>query len=174
MTTVGPQTYTEVPLVIDASPIGGVLNMDGPVVGAVRYHQTPGDALVIEVDLAYGEDSETLEAFLVDGPSHALATGFITIGLLKTDSVGKGTATYTVPAGALEIAPFHHGYLTCHLDFLRGLGDLSGGIFTAGALNFFVCQGQRKLVGEEATRFQVHMGEPCGDRHRHHPENDQD
>ena len=160
MSIVGPQTFTQVPLVIDADPIGGQINMDGPVVGNIQYHQSAGDALELKITLEYGKDSKKYEVFLVDGPSHALATGFITIGALSTDANGAGSATLTVPLAALVAAPFHTGYLTCHVDMLASVGVLSAGSFTAGAINFFVCGGQRNLTTEEAVRFKVMSGEP--------------
>jgi hypothetical protein len=179
MTTVGPQTNTTVPLVYDTDDrgLGGPLNMDGPIVGEVAYHQDGADNLIIEVRLDYGQANKKLEVFLVGGPAHSLATGFVTIGSLVTNGAGFGAGVFPVPHGSLITSPFGPGYRTDHLDLLGGAGDLTAGAYTSGAVNYFVCR-QRHGKGEAAAvaagvsakDLKAQEGDPHGEHTRKSPD----
>ncbi len=172
MPIVGPQTETQVPVVYDTDSggFGGPLDMNGPQIGVTAYSE-PGDNLHIKLTIEFGQPNTRYEVFLVAGPSHAAATGFIAIGTLSTNAQGAGAAAITVPQATLLAAPFGAGYRTDHLDLLKGLGDESRGALTAGAINYFVCREKEQpshgaqLV--EATIGASGKGDPLGDKARH-------
>jgi hypothetical protein len=141
MPKVGPIRETNVAVVYDndAGGFGGPLDMDGPQVGIVAYSE-PGDNLHIQLNVEFAQPSTTYEIFLVGGPAHSLATGFIAIGTLNTNAAGAGNGTYTVAHATLLSPPFGPGYRTDHIDLLHAVGDLSKGCVTAGAINYFVCR----------------------------------
>jgi hypothetical protein len=166
MTTVGPITSTIVPLAYDSDSVGfgGPVDMTGPAIGTVSYHQDAADDLSLTIALEFGQPSAVYQVFLVCGPSHALGCGFRVIGTLPTNVVGQGATTMVVPFPVLHAAPFGPGYRTDHLDLLVGVGDLSKGVLTAGALNYFVC---RERVGQAAAQLtgaqsQSATGDPLG------------
>jgi hypothetical protein len=173
MATVGPKLNTTVPLVYDTDDrgLGGPLNMDGPIVGEVAYHQDGADNLILEVRLDYGIPGRKLEVFFVGGPAHALATGFVTIGSLVTNGAGFAAGVFPVPHPTLVAAPFGPGFRTDHLDILEGVGDLRGGTYTAGAINYFVCR-ERSATGTPAAvaagittaKLEAREGDPHGER----------
>jgi hypothetical protein len=170
MPTVGPKTETSVLMVYDTDSggFGGPLDMTGPQIGLLAYSE-PGDNLHITIGVEFGHPSTSYEVFLVGGPAHALATGFIGIGVLNTNAVGSGTATFTVPHVRLLAAPFGAGYRTDHIDLLHGLGDLSKGCLTAGEINYFVCgeRGQPTPAGfkmAESKERASGSGDPLGEK----------
>jgi hypothetical protein len=179
MTTVGPQTSTTVPLVYDTDDrgLGGPPNMDGPIVGEVAYHQDGADNLIIEVQVQYGQANKKLEVFLVGGPAHSLSTGFVTIGSLVTNGAGFAAGVFPVPHGSLITSPFGPGYRTDHLDILGGVGDLTAGAYTAGAVNYFVCRQRHGkgeaaavAVGVSAKDLKAQEGDPHGEHGRKSPD----
>jgi hypothetical protein len=110
--------------------------------------------------------------FLVGGPAHASATGYIVVGTLATNPVGAGTGAYTVPHATLLAAPFGPGYRTDHIDLLKGVGDESRGCLAAGAINYFVCRekdqpGHPGIQLAEAKIGASGKGDPLGDKIRH-------
>jgi hypothetical protein len=141
MPKVGPITETSVLVVYDTDKggFGGPLDMSGPQIGLLAYSE-PGDNLHVTINLEFGQPNTSYEVFLVGGAAHALATGFIGIGVLSTNGVGAGSGTFTVPHARLLAPPFGPGYRTDHIDLLHGLGDLSRGCLTAGEINYFVCR----------------------------------
>lgn len=141
MPKVGPITETRVLVVYDTDNggFGGPLDMSGPQIGLLAYSE-PGDNLHVTIKIEFGQPNTSYEVFLVGGPAHALATGFIGIGVLSTNAVGSGTGTFVVPHARLLAPPFGPGYRTDHVDLLHGLGDLSRGCLTAGEINYFVCR----------------------------------
>src|SRR5713101_7450677 len=147
MPTVGPVTTTTVPLVYDSDSggFGGPVDMTGPVIGNVSYRQDAADDLNLTITVEFGQPNTVYQVFLVCGPAHALGCGFRAIGPLSTDLVGHGSTSMAVPFAVLHASPFGPGYRTDHVDLLHGVGDLSKGILTAGALNYFVC---RQRVGQ--------------------------
>ena len=166
MPSVGPTRETHVSVVYDSDSggFGGPGDMNGPLVGTVAYKE-PGGNLNIKIDIEFAQPGTKYQVFLVGGPSHALGTGFITIGTLATDAVGAGSGTFTVAHATLLAAPFGPGYRTDHLDLLQGAGDLQKGLLTAGAINYFVCRetGQPGHAAAEAHKGAVGKGDPLGE-----------
>jgi len=162
MPIVGPIKETRVSMVYDTDSggFGGPLDMDGPEIGTVRYAQ-PGGNLALKIALEFGQPNTKYEVFLVCGPAHAAGCGFITIGVLGTDGAGAGSLNVTVPLAVLENPPFGPGFRNDHIDLLRGVGDLSKGGLTAGAINYFVCR--RKAVPGAAKIPQAMQSVQTGD-----------
>jgi hypothetical protein len=170
MPTVGPQTETQVPVVYDSDSggFGGPLDMNGPLIGLTAYSE-PGDNLHIKLTIEFGQPNTRYEVFLVGGPAHALATGFIAIGALTTNAAGAGAGAFTVPHATLLAPPFGPGYRTDHIDLLKGAGDLSRGTLTAGAINYFVCREkeQPSHAGAKLAEPQIGAtgkGDPSGEK----------
>jgi hypothetical protein len=165
---VGPIAETNVPVIYDtdAGGFGGPLDMNGPQVGVAAYSE-PGDNLHVKINVEFGQPSTSYEVFLVGGPAHAMATGFISIGTLVTNPVGSGAGVFTVPHATLIAPPFGPGYRTDHIDLLHGAGDLSRGCITAGAINYFVCPG-KEIPGTPGQKMPpanlgaVGQGDPRG------------
>jgi hypothetical protein len=170
MPKVGPKTENNVLVVYDTDNggFGGPLDMSGPEIGVLAYSE-PGDNLHITINIEFGQPNTSYEVFLVGGPAHALATGFIGIGVLTTNAVGAGSGTFTVPHTTLLASPFGPGYRTDHIDLLHGLGDLSRGCLTAGEINYFACRekeqpthpGFKMAEGKERASGK---GDPLGER----------
>jgi hypothetical protein len=164
---VGPIKETHVLLAYDtdAGGLGGPLDMRGPLVGEVLYVQ-PGGNLGIRINLEFGQPNTKYEVYLVCGPAHAAACGFITIGVLATNAAGAGVAGFNVPAGVLQGAPFGPGFRNDHIDLLAGVGNLKGGCITAGAINYFVCK--RAAGAAEAAvpkgMEKARAGDPLGEK----------
>jgi hypothetical protein len=138
---VGPIKETHVLLAYDTDSggFGGPADMRGPLVGEVAYVQ-PGGNLGIRINLEFGQPNTKYEVYLVCGPAHSAACGFITIGTLATNAVGAGGAGFNVPAAVLQSPPFGPGFRNDHIDLLVGVGNLKAGGITAGAINYFVCK----------------------------------
>jgi hypothetical protein len=139
--------------------------MRGPLVGEVTYVQ-PGGNLGIRINLEFGQPNTKYEVFLVCGPAHAAACGFISIGTLATDAAGAGGFGASVPSSVLQAAPFGPGFRNDHLDLLAGVGNLKGGAITAGAINYYVC---KREAGAAAGKIPEAMakpreGDPLGDK----------
>lgn len=149
MTVVGPVTTTNVVMIYDtdSNGFGGPGDMNGPAIGEVAYRQAPDSSLQLDTRLEFAQPLTTYEVFLVCGAAHSLACGFVSAGTVTTDALGAGSATLTVSTGVLLTAPFGPGYRSDHLDLLQGVGDLSKGLLTAGALNYLVCR-RRPVAGE--------------------------
>jgi len=170
MPIVGPQKETQVPVVYDTDShgFGGPADMNGPAIGVTAYSE-PGNNLNVRLTIEFGQPNTKYQVFLVGGPSHALGTGFISIGTLATNAAGSGAGTFLVPHAVLLAAPFGPGYRTDHVDLLKGVGDLNGGLLTAGAVNYFVCREKSPATpGAElahATIGAVGQGDPGGEKH---------
>ena len=127
------------------------------------YSQLGGD-LQLKAEIEFAQPGTTYEVFLVCGPAHGLGCGFVTVGTITTNPLGAGVTGITVPFAVLVSAPFGPGYRTDHIDILRGVGDLSKGILTAGAINYFVCQ-REGHVGAEKAELKTEVrttGDPFG------------
>jgi hypothetical protein len=168
MPTVGPTPETHVIVIYDtdAGGFGGPGDMNGPPIGQLSYSE-PSDNLHVKINIEFAQPNTSYEVFLVAGPSHAMAAGFIGIGTLITDAVGAGAAAFTIPHGTLLAAPFGPGYRTDHIDLLHAVGDLSRGSLTAGAINYFVCRekdqpGHPGLKVPEAQKGVSGQGDPHG------------
>jgi hypothetical protein len=164
---VGPIKETHVLMAYDtdAGGFGGPLDMRGPLVGEVTYTQ-PGGNLALRINLEFGQPNTKYEVFLVCGPAHAAACGFITIGILATNAVGAGAVGVNVPAAVLQAPPFGPGFRNDHLDLLAVGGSFKGGAITAGAINYLVC---RRVAGAAAAKVPREMekagvGDPMGQK----------
>jgi hypothetical protein len=126
--------YTQVDLRYDSdnNGLGGAADMLGAKVGVVQYVQHSDGLLRLTVIVTFGAPLTTYRIFLVCGPSHDLACGFVDLGPLTTDAAGMGQAAVDNVG-----APFGTGYRNDHVDLLQGEGDLSKGILAAGAINYF-------------------------------------
>ena len=170
MTTppVGPVTSTTVPLAFDRDGVGfgGPLDMRGPLVGTVTYDQGPAGELRLRIDVEFGHPDTTYDVFLVGGPAHSMATGFVVVGSVGTDAVGAGGTGVNVSHALLAAAPFGPGYRTDHIDLLAGVGDLNAGALTAGAINYFVCKdkphGTQRGLGATVEDVKAEQGDPLG------------
>jgi hypothetical protein len=129
------------------------------------------------VRLDYGQPNKKLDVFLVGGPAHSLATGFVVIGTLATNGAGFAAGVFPVPHPTLIVSPFGPGYRNDHLDILGGVGDLTAGTYTAGALNYFVCR-ERHAAGAPAavaaavstTKLRTRKGDPHGEHSQSSPD----
>jgi hypothetical protein len=139
MPVVGPIKDTRVLVVYDtdSAGFGGPLDMNGPAVGNLAYAQ-PGGNLALRISIEFGQPNTKYQVFLVCGPAHSAACGFITIGVLVTNAVGAGAGGFNIPAPVLEAAPFGPGFRNDHVDLLGS--DPRRSSLTAGAINYFVCK----------------------------------
>jgi len=117
---------------------GGACDMAGPTAGFLNYNQDDTDNLRVVVSMKDGKPNTTYEIWLVCGPTHASACGFITIGTLTTNVQGNGTASLSVDLATLQAAPFGSGDRTDHVDLGQGVGDLSAGFFAASVLAYTI------------------------------------
>lgn len=152
---------THVPVVYDTDNhgFGGPLNMDGPQVGMVAYTE-PNDSLRVEITIQYGQPNTQYQVFLVSGPSHDKATGFRVIGTLTTDAQGSKMGTFVVSHATLQNAPYGPGFRTDHIDLLHGVGNLTGGCLTAGAINYFVSGEKAREIPHELKLVETLTGTP--------------
>jgi len=118
---------TKIDLLQDRSA-GGIedLDMDGPAgFGFVNYNQNDGDDLRLVVSLKNAEPNTTYSgAFLVCGPTHGTACGFIDVGDLTTNNQGNGNATIMLDVETLQATPFGPGSRTDHFDLIGPAGDV--------------------------------------------------
>jgi hypothetical protein len=106
--------------VIHDSAGNGTLDMLGPVAGFCNYNQDDAGNLRIVFVIKDGAANTTYQIFLVAGPSHAQATGYIEIGNLTTNEIGRGNSgDIWVPVSTLQAAPFGNGTRTDHVDAIN-------------------------------------------------------
>jgi hypothetical protein len=131
---------TKVMLVEDAAPGGiGVIDMIGPTgFGFVNFNQDAKYDLRVTISLKNAQCDTEYVIFLVAGPTHAQAMGYISIGTLTTNEVGNGNQEIQVPLSTLQAYPFGSGGRTDHIDMLKGVGDASAGCYVAAGINYFV------------------------------------
>lgn len=107
--------------------------------GFVNYNQNAEGELRVVVALKNATPNTTYEIFLVCGPTHATACGFITIGFLTTNGQGNGNSgAIHVPVTTLQAPPFGSGARTDHVDLLASVGDLSAGFYAATPVSYIV------------------------------------
>lgn len=150
MPTVGPVKETNVPMVYDSDSAGFTApgDMRGPEVGSVSYTQSANGSLQLRIKVEFAQVSTKYQVFLVCGPSHALACGFVTIGTLTTNAAGSGAATINVPVAVLQSPPFGPGFRNDHLDLIGD--DPRTSILSIGAINYFVCRRAAGAAAPEA------------------------
>lgn len=147
MPTVGPVKDTNVPMVYDSDSAGftAPADMRGPEVGRVSYTQSANGSLQLRITVEFAQVSTKYQVFLVCGPSHATACGFVTIGTLTTNAAGSGAAAISVPVAVLQGSPFGPGFRNDHLDLIGN--DPRTSVLSIGAINYFVC---RRAAGAAA------------------------
>jgi len=113
-------------------PCVEALDNAGPTgFGFFNYNVDANGDLRVVVSLKNAVPNTTYEIFLVCGPTHASACGFISIGFLTTNGQGNGNSgAIDIPLATLQALPFGSGTRNDHIDLLKGVGDLSGGLYT--------------------------------------------
>lgn len=114
------------------------LDMDGPTgFGFINFNQNADGDLRVVVSLKNAEpNTEYTGAFLVCGPTHATACGFINIGSVTTNGQGNGNAHLSVPVATLQAA-FGSGAKTDHFDLIAAT-NATGGVYAATGLDYIV------------------------------------
>jgi hypothetical protein len=160
MPTVGPVKETSVPMVYDSDTAGftAPADMRGPEVGSVSYTQNANGNLQLRVKVEFAQVNAKYQIYLVGGPSHDLATGFITIGTLTTNAAGSGSTALTVSVALLQNSPFGPGFRNDHMDLIGD--DPRTSILSIGAINYFIC---RKAAGAEGAAAARGIGTGTGD-----------
>ena len=139
--SVAASAATKVDLVQDVASGGvGTLDMLGPTgYGFVNFNQDANGDLRLTVSLKNAEPNTNYHGvFLVCGPTHASACGFLDVGELTTNGQGNGNATLKLPVAVLQASPFGPGSRTDHFDLLKGVGDGSAGVYAASGINYIV------------------------------------
>jgi len=132
---------TKVDLVQDVASGGvGTLDMLGPTgYGFVNFNQDASGDLRLTVSLKNADPNTAYHGvFLVCGPTHASACGFVDVGELTTNGQGNGNATLRLSVAVLQASPFGSGSRTDHFDLLKGVGDDSAGVYVASGINYIV------------------------------------
>ena len=129
----------------DVPPGGSSADIDfmGPTgFGFVNYSQDDitGD-MHVTASLKGVAPDKTYFIFLVNGPDHTSASGFVLIAALTTNIRGNGTAPVTVPAAVLEFLAFGAESVLGHIDMFAfddtGI-DFSAGVYVVGGVNWTV------------------------------------
>lgn len=131
---------TKVDLVQDCSTgCAETLDMAGPTgFGFINFNQNANGDLRMTVSVKNAEpNTEYSGVFLVCGPTHASACGFVDVGNLTTNGQGNGNATLILSASDLQ-AEFGSGARTDHFDLLKAVGDTSAGVYAASGINYIV------------------------------------
>lgn len=132
---------TKVDLVQDCSTgCSETVDMAGPTgFGFINYNQNANGDLRLVVSVKNAEpNTEYSGVFLVCGPTHSSACGFVDAGDLVTNGQGNGNATMILSVESLQASPFGPGSRTDHFDLLKGVGDVSAGVYTATGINYVV------------------------------------
>lgn len=135
--SVGATANTKVDLFQDRSAGGAeAIDMDGPTgFGFVNFNQNEDGDLRLVVSLKNAEPNTTYEGmFLVCGPTHATACGFIDIGEITTNGQGNATETLWLEVETLQASPFGSGARTDHFDLIGPLGD----VYAASGIDYLV------------------------------------
>jgi hypothetical protein len=116
------------------------IDMAGPTgFGHVNFNQDETSALRVVVSLKNAAPNTTYTIYLVCGPTHAVACGFISIGTLTTNGVGNGNSSaIIVPLSTLQGSPFGSGSRTDHIDLISPSGPAGGGVYAVGSVNYVV------------------------------------
>ena len=107
---------TKVDLFQDVGSAGGGLDMAGPTgYGFINYNKNASGSLRVVAALKNAAPNTTFTIYLVCGPTHATACGFIEIGTITTDDDGNATS------GAIWIDdPPYVGGPDDHIDLIGG------------------------------------------------------
>ncbi|HZM64234.1 MAG TPA: hypothetical protein VFB59_03815 [Candidatus Saccharimonadales bacterium] len=130
---------TKLDLVQDCSTgCSEAVDMAGPTgFGFINYNQDDEGNLRVVASLKNAEPNTTYQIFLVCGPTHAAACGFIEIGTLTTNGQGNGNSgAVMVPLATLQSAPFGAGARTDHIDLLAG--GTGAGVYATSNVDYLV------------------------------------
>lgn len=128
---------TKIDLIQDASAGGGeAIDMAGPTgFGFINFNQNATGDLRMVVSLKNAEPNTTYSGvFLVCGPTHSSACGFIDVGELTTNGQGNGNATMWLEVATLQASPFGPGARTDHFDVIGPAGD----VYAVSGINYTV------------------------------------
>lgn len=131
---------TKVNLVQDCSTgCTEAIDMAGPTgFGFINFNQNNNGDLRVVISLKNAEPNTTYSGvFLVCGPTHATACGFVDVGDLTTNGQGNGNATMILPVADLQASPFGSGARTDHFDLIAG-SPSTGGVYAASGINYIV------------------------------------
>jgi hypothetical protein len=120
------------------APFGGPADMNGPVVGKVTSSVT-ASALVLEVDIDYGQPRSTYTLFLNCGPTHATATCNGRLGTIAVNKLGQALVTFSVQFSSLRCTAFGTGARNDHLDLVGS--DAAGSTLVAGPITYTIPTG---------------------------------
>ena len=131
---------TKVDLIQDCST-GCVepIDMAGPAgFGFINFNQNSNGDLRVVISLKNAEPNTTYSGvFLVCGPTHASACGFVDVGDVTTNGQGNGNATMILSVEMLQASPFGSGARTDHFDLI-GSSTATGGVYAASGINYIV------------------------------------
>lgn len=131
---------TKVNLVQDCSTgCAEAVDMEGPTgFGFVNFNQNADGDLRVTVSLKNAEPNTTYSGvFLVCGPSHASACGYVDVGDLTTNGQGNGNATMILAVEDLQDSPFGPGARTDHFDLIAAT-NATGGVYAASGIDYVV------------------------------------
>lgn len=120
------------------APFGGPADMNGPTVGTVNVSVT-SSALVLAIDIDYGQPRSTYRVYLNCGPTHAASTCFGQIGTITVDRLGQAVRTFSVQFSALRCGAWGSGARTDHLDMVGS--DAAGSTLVAGNVSYTIPAG---------------------------------
>ena len=107
------------------SPCVEALDSSGPTgFGFVNYNKNAAGDLRVVAVLKDAAPNTTYTVFLVCGPTHATACGFVNIGSVTTNGQGNGSS------GAIILAdPPYVGGPDDHIDLIKDNGDQNAGVY---------------------------------------------
>lgn len=133
---------TKLMMVQDVAPGGSTSDADmlGPTgFGFVNYNQDDMYNLRITVSLKNAEPNTEYTIYLVGGPTHASATGYISIGTFMTNEVGNGApSAIIVPVATLQAAPFGSVGNPAHIDLLGAGYPTTAGAYVVSPINYML------------------------------------
>ena len=135
-----PNTMSEFVLDCETTCPIAEQDMAGPIgFGFVNHNQNENGDLRVVVALKNATPNTTYTIYLVCGPTHHTACAHTSIGTLTTNVHGNAdSGAMPVPVATLQAFPYGPGARTDHVDVMRGLGDLTAGLYAAAGINYVV------------------------------------
>ena len=90
--------------------------------------------------LKNAEPDRLYKVHLVEGPTHAQATGTVDIWTITTDGNGYVQTTIIVSVAALQSEPLGSGEHTDHIDMLGETYPSTSGAYVVTGVNYYVPQ----------------------------------
>jgi hypothetical protein len=128
---------TKVDLIQDVAPGGvGAIDMAGDTgFGFINFNQNANGDLRVTISLKNASpNTEYNGVFLVCGPTHATACGFVDVGDMTTNNQGNANATMMLSTSFLN-DEFGSGAKTDHFDLI---GNGSGDVYVASGIDYIV------------------------------------